>query len=359
MKAFVKDNRGVTLIELLIAIIVFAIITIPLLNSFKTSSKTAVKSEQLGRVSMAAQNILERIEAAEVSELISDETEAKNVMHATVAKYYGKNGDSYVDWVNRNSDIYCVWLQGISSGMSSYNAMVEIDPYDDINDKELSIPTPMQLIFSQTDQDPEDIVSRDIVLTVEKDGENVNATISYSYEKNVSMLADDIGGTGDDAEVETEPETPVTPNGEYTGTIENVPDGESFSIHMLYIPVFGVNDNITIENPQNLDFDLFLVKKSRNPDNQDYICTINQLTGAPIDIYTNVGDSMGEGVSEGNIIITYNINGAPAPAENSLKNSLVLTRTKERAHKITVKVYSADSDFTAEPLSELQGITLN
>jgi len=362
MKAFVKDNRGVTLVELMIAVIIFAIITIPLLNSFKVATMTAAKSEQMGRVSLAAQNILERIEASDVSILISDKNKAKSELQATDAKYYEKNDDTYVEVNYGNTDTHCIWLQGISSGTSSYNAMVEIDPYTAINDKELTVLTPIQLIFSQTDDDPENIVSRDIVLEVERDTENVsnvNAKISYSYEKSIAPLADD--ATGDDSDDKTESALPVAPDGEYTGTLE-VPIGEAFSIHMLYTPVFDITDNITIKNPQNLDFDLFLVKKLREPDNKDYNCTINQIvgeTGTAIDIYTNVYDSMGEGFRDGNIIITYNINGVPAGAENGLKNSLVLTQTKERAHMITVKVYALDGDFTAEPLFELKGISLN
>ena len=116
MKAYFKDNRGVTLVELMIAVVVFAIITTPLLNSFKTATLTVVKSEKMGSVSMAAQNVMERVEAAKIGDLVDDADAAKTALAAENATFYEKNGAGYSIRTNAGTMPYCIWLEGVSSG---------------------------------------------------------------------------------------------------------------------------------------------------------------------------------------------------------------------------------------------------
>ncbi len=342
MKAFLKDNRGVTLVELLIATVIFALITIPLLNSFKVSTMTAAKSEQMGRVSMAAQNIAERIQAAEVKTLIGDTEYAKKVLlnDSGSVKYYKKNDDNTYSEITSGIVPNCIWLEGVSSGMSSYNAMVEITPNSTINDKELSVNTPIQIVFSQSNDDPEEIVKRDIVLTVEKDGEDVDLKITYSYGYNVSPTAEDEGAGA------------AGGGSEYTGKIEGVEDGKSFAIHMLYTPVFGIEDNITIIN-DDPNLELFLVKKYKDSESQEYNCTLNQkdIKGK---VYTNIADGDGE------VNITYKIDDVIQGGQPSnVKNSLVTQQSKERAHNFTIKLFPADTNFNDEPLYVLKGLSMD
>lgn len=352
MKAFVKDNRGVTLVELMIAVIIFAIITIPLLNSFKVSTMTAAKSEQMGRVSMAAQNIAQRIEASDVKTLISDAGKAKDALlsGAGNVKYYKKNNvtNTYTPVVDNTTVPNCIWLEGVSSGVSKYNALVEIAPRavvpeDPINDKELSVYTPMQLVFSQTANDPDEITERDIVLTVEKDGTTVNAEITYSYDYNVSPTAEDESGSGG------------TGGGEYTGKLEGVEDNKPFYIHMLYTPVFGVKDNITIINSDS-NLELFLVKKHKDPESQEYNCTLNQK-GTKGKLYTNIAD--GDGV----VNITYEIDDVISrDCPNNVNNYLVATQKQARAYNFIIKLFPADaveSNFNDEPLYELKSMSID
>ncbi|WP_167955240.1 type IV pilus modification PilV family protein [Anaerosporobacter faecicola] len=74
MHKFRKDDRGVTLIELLISIAVLAIIVIPLLNSFLFSVKMNARAKQKQKATMVAENISERVKA-ETLETIKSWTE--------------------------------------------------------------------------------------------------------------------------------------------------------------------------------------------------------------------------------------------------------------------------------------------
>ncbi|MEG0035426.1 MAG: prepilin-type N-terminal cleavage/methylation domain-containing protein, partial [Oscillospiraceae bacterium] len=62
-KHFLKNNRGLTLVELIIGVTIMAIIVAPLLHSFVTSAGTANKSRRAAAATTAAQNLAEQIEA--------------------------------------------------------------------------------------------------------------------------------------------------------------------------------------------------------------------------------------------------------------------------------------------------------
>lgn len=66
-----KNNRGFSLIELLVAVTVLAIITIPLLHSFVTAAKTNAKSKRVLEAATAGQNLFEELKSADVDTFMS------------------------------------------------------------------------------------------------------------------------------------------------------------------------------------------------------------------------------------------------------------------------------------------------
>lgn len=66
------DDRGFTLVELIVAIVILAIIVIPLLNTFVVGAKTAAKATAYGNATDAAQNLAETVQAADAAVLLSD-----------------------------------------------------------------------------------------------------------------------------------------------------------------------------------------------------------------------------------------------------------------------------------------------
>jgi prepilin-type N-terminal cleavage/methylation domain-containing protein len=62
------NNKGFSLVELMIATVILAIIVAPLLHSFVTAAHTTVKSRQMGDATLASENIAEAVEVAPLKE---------------------------------------------------------------------------------------------------------------------------------------------------------------------------------------------------------------------------------------------------------------------------------------------------
>lgn len=64
-----KQNKGFTLVEVLIAITILAIIVVPLLRAFVVSSQTNAKAKQLMKATTLAQNVMEELKANSLEEV--------------------------------------------------------------------------------------------------------------------------------------------------------------------------------------------------------------------------------------------------------------------------------------------------
>lgn len=67
-----KNERGYTLIELIIAIAILAIIAIPLMHGFVTAAKTNAKAREIEQATTVGQNTMEEIKATPIEDLIKD-----------------------------------------------------------------------------------------------------------------------------------------------------------------------------------------------------------------------------------------------------------------------------------------------
>ena len=65
-----KDNRGLTLVELIVSITILAIMVLPLLTSFVQAAKTNAKAKNKLHATEAAQNIMEGLENVSLEEVV-------------------------------------------------------------------------------------------------------------------------------------------------------------------------------------------------------------------------------------------------------------------------------------------------
>lgn len=65
-----KDNSGFSILEVLIAVVILAIIIVPMLHSFVSSHRMNVKSKQLMRATTLAQNEMEIFEKEKIEDLV-------------------------------------------------------------------------------------------------------------------------------------------------------------------------------------------------------------------------------------------------------------------------------------------------
>ena len=106
-----RDDRGFTLVELIVAIVILAIIVIPLLNTFVVGAKTAAKATAYGNATDAAQNLAETVQAADAETLlsspgtyISGATISGNTVTASGYAYGGRSYDATVTLTPQNPD---------------------------------------------------------------------------------------------------------------------------------------------------------------------------------------------------------------------------------------------------------------
>ena len=65
------DNSGASLLELIIAVTILAIVTAPLLNVFIVSAKLSFKAKTMGLETNAITSIYEKIKGTDASEIVS------------------------------------------------------------------------------------------------------------------------------------------------------------------------------------------------------------------------------------------------------------------------------------------------
>ena len=63
------NNKGFSLVELLIATIILGIVVAPLLHTFVTAANTTARSRQIGDATLAGENIAEKVEAGSIDDL--------------------------------------------------------------------------------------------------------------------------------------------------------------------------------------------------------------------------------------------------------------------------------------------------
>lgn len=136
-----NDNKGMTLVELLAAIAILAIVTTPFLNSFLASARNNQKARNTLRATAVAQNLMEGIEAFSLEEIctqINQEAVKSKLYlphgyeaHAELGNERGETSGVVVDgkytFSETPSHTYCFAIKGIEEDGNKYDARVWLD----------------------------------------------------------------------------------------------------------------------------------------------------------------------------------------------------------------------------------------
>lgn len=150
-----KDNRGLSLVELIIAIIILAIAVTPLLRSFVTSANTNQKAKRIMRATSVAENIMEAMKPLTLEEIVlqlSNDGDAAHMPVCTLVPVFDSHqelliaenepnpamGINYAaSFVNgawkfngQESDKYYFALSGIELDGVKYDARICLDASD-------------------------------------------------------------------------------------------------------------------------------------------------------------------------------------------------------------------------------------
>ena len=376
MRRLMKDNRGMTLIELLIAITILGLVVAPLLHGFLTSAQTEVKARKMGEVTSVAQNVMEVVEGNKFADVVVEQitdtykifkTDTNNTVEA---QYYSVVEGYEAYGVSRpTAEDYHIGLKKFEVAGKQYNVMIDIaaSRYEQVNSREkLSVNSKMSKVFSidKTDVSADSRIIIDVT-PITADGKD---KIKYSVSH---VLGAGTASTSVDYFYE-------------------IPENDdTAAIYLMYYPSYKkaesgtgytyAKDIIEINNLKDVEFDLYLIKQKDSNFTEEelaaveeyYVCNIiqnlsgtytsaNSISGATI--YSNVKDNLGDDTKFiPNTNITYKIMCGSSQGIELIGDVLPFqteSEARRRIYQVTVKVYDKDTDFTGEPLGTLNGAIL-
>lgn len=140
-----NKNAGFSLVELLIAVIILAIIVVPMLHGFVTSARLNGKAKQVQRATTVAQDIMEGLKAYDIEELRAQFNAPEDgfyvmdarLVHGSIKEDYFKKTvtgteDEDVEYRPVAKDdvpqgIYYFTMEGVQLQGSEYDALIRID----------------------------------------------------------------------------------------------------------------------------------------------------------------------------------------------------------------------------------------
>jgi len=412
------DNRGLTLVELLVAVVILGIIVAPLLHTFATSAKTAQKSRQFGDATTAAQNIIELIESSDTDVILSNAT----VIDSGASFYKPVVSEGVTSFVvsaaayKDTSGKYYIGLP-VSSGSSSFDALITLDASDLLNGEPVTQYTELiatsqaagtdnpdnkakadfawasELLGSETPTENETL-SRNITITVEP-GETSGGTVTYQivivYRYSGGFNYTDVN---DDYKYYNFYEE-YTSETFYTGIPDTVDFGEPvFSMFYFFAPFYSIygssKDIVYVYNRDNaytvgantydLRFNLFLIRQKTISDAAELSAAEASYSSAIYQYETyGLGTSDGEYLNACKVYTNMNTNLSTGADLSSFEYRvyrgasmwyypgtedprLVVSDRIDRLIYLDVQLFEsgeADSGFTGTPIASMNATKLD
>ena len=334
-----NDNRGLTLMELLVGVAILAVIITPLLHVFVTGANTARKNKLYSDATLAAQNIVEEIEATDMAAYLTTE-----------------NGFSLVaDNDDPNYGKY-VKTESAGSGGSDFDADITIEPADAAS---IPVSNQMDAVFAMQEVDaiahalfisegePVTELSRYITIDVdyvsEEDASPCKVTVTFEYEGTVVKTYFDSYRNEHTESISFKypivNEMNVTPRSE---------DRDAFAVYLFFKAYSWENTyfemkKTVINNNTNYDFNVFLVDVGDYT--KDIIHEVDYKPAKPkgvANLFTNMGNMGKDENSEYKGKITYKVYKSPDSIwqmPEKVTPGLVQTDAINRIYNITVEIY--------------------
>ena len=301
-----KQNKGFTLVEVLVAITVLAIIVAPLLHAFVTASRTNAKAKQLMKATTLAQNVMEELKANPLEEIARQfngyqssnslsglgtameaekvDDEYKAVTNPSVIAAANPETNPEGCFVGQSSGEYHFLLQGVQRESAKFDIAIEL-----LKDAENGTQTLTQInamnqsdcgyyaegnvnsnavtsfanandtyetnpncLGSLSNNDIYTILDRTITVDIVSSGGNETVNVRYDYEI-------DPGYTLEEDRYYSESIT----------IFDNYLSGEDLkAIYVYFYPLYESEDTIQIVNNNDLDVDVYLIKMKGVPYSQ-------------------------------------------------------------------------------------------
>lgn len=408
------DNRGISMVELLVAVCIMAIIAIPLLHSFVTSHQVNARSRQTMRATTLAQNEMEIFE----KEKIADLSDPDKFAYDAVLRKDGYHVDAPDDPSDNGRYVFSrIGIINDKSGREEFDVYITLDPlradssarYFNANDVPLLSMNTISVVDTGTyvqrirtennevDQDTlaysyfnmnktssvtlEDIrknVKRTITIDISQETKEIGvfttAKVTYLYECSTSIVPED--------KKFYKEEQLIYNNSQNLDDLGN--PVELKGIYLFYAPRYDIPDvnkadMIVVNNPEGVAADIYIIRQDLLVVGGSDVQTVPMDYVANLVIYEKVD---GEGNCGGSYHTNLNIDEPPADGLGqmigiSLQDSagsiysrdqaiaatgmklLGDSEKKDRIYEMTVKVFKTGDDFaTDSPLATLTGTKL-
>ncbi len=408
------DNRGVSLVELLVAVSIMAIIVVPLLHSFASSYKVNARSRQTMRATTLAQNEMEIFEKEKIADLVDPDKFAysesrKDGYRVQAPASPSDNGcyvfsrigiindesgreefDVYVTLNPKRADSYERYYNQNNAGLLSMNTISAVDSGTYVQrirteNNEVDLDTIAYNFFntnkkvtsSATLDEIKQNVKRAIKVDISRDVREIGtftvAKVSYEYECSTFIVPED--------KKYYREEQVIYNNSQNLDEAGN--PVELKSLYLFYAPRYGITDankadTIIVNNADGIAADIYIVRQDLlveggstiQPTPMNYVAkleiqdTPDAVTGKCAASYhtnLNVNEVPTEGLGQP---VVLSLSGGSTMLRDELIDAMSLkmlgeTQVKDRIYEMTVDVYEhGASPYTDSPVVTLSGTKL-
>ncbi len=389
------NNKGFSLVEILIAITILSIIIAPIAYLFFASAQFVSTSEEVGGKTQIANNIAEQFSAMDFEEWQEGGAVRLQSQSGTVTGSFVTPAISpdvgYTGATRPENAPYYISFNAVSASYSEYNAVVTLktEDYEQLNNTELFDDISMDYMAVQNrvpTQDPDTLAwqefmlectgegysvsdeaafkervvnsTRTITVDVTDNSGKVEVSANYSYEFTYPAA---VAGDGSVGAIVGQKFNWQSPS-EISLTPENglsIPaSGEKLSFYMLFYPWYSQygRDNIIVNNLDNLPIDLAVVKQI------DELLTdlagkesiyranlnVNDNNVAQADRNTVIRSNLAQNLADLSSIIpittvSHTYNGLGFAPE-----SLTSKAQSERVFDVTIELFDINTDGTSD-----------
>lgn len=286
MKKLNKNDRGFSLVEVIVAVVILGIIAVPLLHTLVTGANTARKSADVQDANNAVQSLMEQVKAI-----------GPDVLFAQPEKLSGAVPDDD----NSTETIKKLSIENYSVDSRDYSAEVTIDAGNADNSVALAKSNPMDITIDMkyADSRAKNSYRNDCrvrVPVLDEDGNEIGFYYDYPdpdwltrSKIDISASRSELGGGKYGYTVTITFSYHATQNGrfrEYNGSVSSgasvnvaaLPEygDAAFSVYLIYDAYFRNGDVIAIDNPySDADYNVFLVNASQKALSGSFYTTVS------------------------------------------------------------------------------------
>ncbi|MDO4188193.1 MAG: type II secretion system protein [Lachnospiraceae bacterium] len=127
---FNKDNRGFSIVELIVAVSILAVVFIPVLKNFTMGALTNAKAQKMQNVTSVAEKMMEEVKGDSIEKLYDDAVASEDIMFLSGADAtdYLSGGEHSSDSADYDEPPYViVYDKAIATQGTTYKVCVKID----------------------------------------------------------------------------------------------------------------------------------------------------------------------------------------------------------------------------------------